>query len=105
MIGEPGMPGKSAQAAGQQDHAGTCHEGGAGQGEGVDRQYKDGPPSRRGQARDAGCETQLNLIRQRAFRPHCPARLANARPAHAPFASLMAVGWRALNFSRAKVTR
>jgi hypothetical protein len=34
--------------------------------------------------------------------PHCPARLANVRPAHAPFASLMAVGWRALNFSRAK---
>ena len=58
----------------------------------------------RGQARDISRKTQLNPIRQARVSPPLPrARLANDRPAHAPFALPMAVGWRALKFSRAKM--
>jgi hypothetical protein len=59
---------------------------------------QDAREAHRGRAREAGRKTQLNSIRRRAFRPHCPARRANDRPAHVPFASLMAVGWRAQLF-------
>ena len=36
--------------------------------------HKTHAEAHRGQAHDAGRQTRLNLIRRRAFRPHCPAR-------------------------------
>jgi hypothetical protein len=63
------------------------------------------PFDHRDQAHDAISQVRLNPIRwARVSPPIARARVANDRPAHAPLASLMAVGWRALNFSRAKVT-
>ena len=39
------------------------------------RPAQDACEAHRGQARDVGRQTQLNLIRRRAFRSHCPRAL------------------------------
>ena len=90
-----GTPGKTAQAPVNKTTQAPVIKAEQGKAEGAERQCQDGPPSQalsassppqahrlaqdaceahRGQARDAGRKTQLNLIRRRAFRPHCPAR-------------------------------
>ena len=116
--------GQHRAAAGEQDHTGAVIKAEE-EVEDAERQCEDGPPSQALSASSppqhmglhkthakhivvkhvAPAQTRLNLTRRARVSAIARRALASHRPAHAPFASLMAVGWRALNFSRAKVRR